>query len=215
MDEKKTSKGKKIPKATIIRLPIYLHYLTELAQKGISVVPSHDLAELAGGNGPQLRKDLSYLGEFGTRGVGYNVGRLAHHISKFMGLNKEQSVAIIGVGKLGMALINYKGFAEKGFKICAGFDNNSQMIGKKVDDLVIYDVRDLGKIIKEKDIEICIITVPASEAQSIADKLISCGIKAILNFAPIFLKVPDDVVACQIDLSIELQILSFYRTLLK
>jgi len=213
MGREKKIKEKKIPQAAIIRLPIYLRYLNELAQEGINVISSNELAELAGSNGPQLRKDLSYLGEFGTRGVGYDVERLAHYISSFMGLNKEQSVAIIGAGKLGTALCRYKGFAEKGFKICVIFDDDPNKIGKNIDDLLIEDIKNLEKELKEKNVEICIMAVPASQAQNIADKLVLYGINAILNFAPISLKVPENVVTRQIDLSVELQILSFFKVL--
>ena len=206
-------KKKMVPAVTITRLPVYLRYLNELARKGIPVISSHDLAELAGGNGPQLRKDLSFLGELGTRGVGYDVKELAHQISKFMGLDREQSVVIIGAGKLGTALLRYKGFAEKGFKIRAILDTDLQKVGKKIDDLLINDVENLERVIKEEKIEICIITTPASEAQKVADRVVSCGISAILNFAPVSLKVSDEVVVRQIDLSVELQILSFYKTL--
>ncbi|MDO8885930.1 redox-sensing transcriptional repressor Rex [Candidatus Oleimmundimicrobium sp.] len=207
------NKKKTIPAATVNRLPMYLRYLKELAQKGDTVISSYDLAELAGGNGPQLRKDLSYLGELGTRGVGYDVESLIHQISEFMGLNKEQSVAIIGAGKLGTALFGYEGFAEKGFKICAIFDTDLQKVDQKINGLFISDIKDLERIVGEKKIEICIITTPASEAQKVADKAVSSGINAILNFAPVSLKMPDRVVVRQIDLSIELQILSFYKAL--
>ena len=204
---------KMIPAATVTRLPVYLRYLNELTQKGIQVISSHDLAELAGGNGPQLRKDLSYLGELGTRGVGYEVKDLARQISKFMGLDREQLAAIIGAGKLGTALLHYKGFAEKGFRIRAIFDVDLQKVGKKIDGLFINDIEDLEKVVKEEKIEICIITTPASEAQKVVDRVVSCGISAVLNFAPVSLKVPDGIIVRQIDLSVELQILSFYKTL--
>ncbi len=205
-------KKEKIPKATIARLPLYLRSLSELAEKGVLVVSSYELAELSGGNAAQLRKDLSYFGEFGTRGVGYDVENLLYQISKFLGLTRDRSVAIIGMGKLGPALLGYRGFKEKGFKVVAIFDNDMRKIGNKIGDLEIIDLDLLEKVVKEKNIEVGVITTPAPAAQRIANLLVAAGIKSILNFAPAKIEVPSGVALRQVDLSVELQILSYHQT---
>lgn len=204
-------KRERIPKATIARLPLYLRSLSELAEKGVPVVSSYELAELAGGNAAQLRKDLSYFGEFGTRGVGYDVNHLLYQISKFLGLTRDRNVAIVGMGKLGPALLGYWGFKEKGFKIVSVFDNDMRKIGKKIDGLEIQDVDFLEREVKDKNIDIGIITTPALAAQHIANKLVAAGVKAILNFAPVTIVVPPEVILRQVDLAVELQILSFHQ----
>lgn len=204
-------KRERIPKATIARLPLYLRSLSELVEKGVPVVSSYELAELAGGNAAQLRKDLSYFGEFGTRGVGYDVNHLLYQISKFLGLTRERNVAIVGMGKLGPALLGYRGFKEKGFKVVSVFDNDMRKIGKKIDGLEIQDVDFLEREVKDKNIDIGIITTPALAAQHIANKLVAAGIRAVLNFAPVTIVVPPEVILRQVDLAVELQILSFHQ----
>ncbi|MDI6800305.1 MAG: redox-sensing transcriptional repressor Rex [Actinomycetota bacterium] len=206
-------KTKKIPQATVTRLPIYLRYLKELMASGVDVVSSSDLAELAGGNGPQLRKDLSFLGEFGTRGVGYDVGLLATQIADFMGLKRARNVAIIGAGRIGTALVKYKGFVEKGFPILAVFDSDPNKIGLTVDGLKVRSLGDLKEALKSENIEICVIATPAPKAQEALDGFAEAGIKAVLNFAPVSLKVPEGVTLRQIDLAVEMQILSFLSEL--
>ncbi|MEW6188645.1 MAG: redox-sensing transcriptional repressor Rex [Actinomycetota bacterium] len=206
-------KRKKIPQTTIARLPLYLRHLLKLARKGVRIISSYELAEHVGTNAAQLRKDLSYLGEFGTRGVGYDVGELIRQISKCLGLTREWKVAIVGMGKLGPALLGYKGFEQEGFKIVAIFDKNPKKIGKKMGNLVVSDVTNLKEVIeKVGGVDIGIITTPASAAQKVADQLIEAGIRAILNFAPVTLEVPSHVFLRQVDLSTELQILSYYLT---
>ncbi len=213
MEKERQAKLKKIPQATVTRLPIYLGYLNELMAKGVEVVSSSELAELAGGNGPQLRKDLSFLGEFGTRGVGYDTALLASQISDFMGLNRTRKVAIIGAGRIGTALLKYKGFSNKGFVISAIFDPDPSKIGLKIDDLKVKGLDQLEETLSENGIEVCIIATPAVKAQAILDRLIEAGIKAVLNFAPVSLKAPKDVTVRQIDLAVEMQILSFLSEL--
>lgn len=205
-------KKEKIPKATIARLPLYLRSLSELAEKGVPVVSSYELAELSGGNAAQLRKDLSYFGEFGTRGVGYDVEHLLYQISKFLGLTRDRNIAIIGMGRLGPALLGYQGFKEKGFKITAVFDNDIRKIGKKLNNIEVLDIDLMEGVIKEENIEIGVITVPAVAAQQVANRLVAAGIKAILNFAPTKIEVPEDVTLRQVDLAVELQILSYHQT---
>ncbi|MDI6891788.1 MAG: redox-sensing transcriptional repressor Rex [Actinomycetota bacterium] len=204
-------KKQQIPPTTVTRLPIYLRCLSKLSHRGIRIIPSHDLAELAGTSAAQLRKDLSCFGEFGTRGVGYDVDHLSHHLFKFLGLTRERKVAIVGLGKLGSALLRYSGFREKGFLVVAIFDRDSKKVGRRRDGLVVCDVSSLPEEVKRLGgVDIGIITTPASAAQEVADKLVSAGVKAILNFAPVSLDVPSDVFLREVDLSVELQILSFY-----
>lgn len=204
------NKNREIPPTTISRLPLYLRTLTNLKEKGVSYIPSHDLAEKAGSNAAQLRKDLSYLGEFGTRGVGYNIKQLHFQISRCLGLTKKYKIAIIGMGKLGPALKDYQGFKESGFEISAVFDSDPSKIGKKINKLIIEDVKNLKEVIRKKNIEIGIITTPAEAAQGVAETMVEGGISAILNFAPVYVEVSKKIVVRQVDLSNELQILSFY-----
>lgn len=204
-------KKEQIPSTTVTRLPIYLRCLSELSRRGVHIISSHELAELAGTSAAQLRKDLSYFGEFGTRGVGYDVDHLSHHLYKFLGLTRERKVVIVGLGKLGSALLRYRGFKEKGFLVVAVFDRDPKKVGKERDGLVVHDVSSLPEEVKRLGgVDIGIITTPSSAAQEVADELVSAGIKAILNFAPISLDTPSDVFLREVDLSVELQILSFY-----
>lgn len=204
---------KKISLATISRLPVYLRCLSDLVRKGTPIVSSQELAEAAGTSAAQLRKDLSYFGEFGTRGVGYDVSSLSYQITKYLGLTKKKKIIIVGTGKLGAALFRYRGFAEKNFEIVGIFDNDPRKIGKKRNGLVVKDVAELKEEIKKLgEVDIGIIATPATAAQKVAEKLVEAKVKAILNFAPVVLNVPKDVSLRQVDLAVELQILSFYRT---
>ena len=162
-------------------------------------------------NAAKVRKDLSYIGTYGTRGVGYDVEQLIYQISRELGLTDELSVAIIGFGNLGRALANYKGFAERGFNVAAVFDLDRSKIGEKVGGVKVRPIGDLPKVAASGAISIGIIATPAGSAQEVADLLVSSGVKAILNFAPAVLSVPEDVSLRKVDLSIELQILSFYQ----
>lgn len=200
-----------IPEATVARLPVYLRVLQELAVQQIQTVSSERLAEAAGVNPPKVRKDLSYLGSYGTRGVGYDVEYLTYQISRELGLTQDWPVALVGMGNLGQALAGYKGFPERGFRIAAAFDKDEGRIGEKVGDLVIEHVDDLERSLKEKGIAIAIIATPASAAQETAERLVAAGVRSILNFAPTVLTVPDRIHLRQVDLSVELQILAFYE----
>lgn len=203
-------KNSVLPSKTLARLISYLRCLQDLRTEGIQKISSEELSQRAGTKAAQLRKDFSYLGEFGVRGVGYNTQNLIEQISTRLGLNINRSAAIVGMGKLGPALLNYKGFPEHGFKIQAAFDKDSKKVGQKVGGIVIRDSSELVKTLKENPVDIGIIATPAEAAQSVANKLIKSGIKAILNFAPAILEVPDGVHLRQVDLSSELQILAFY-----
>lgn len=193
------------------RLPIYLRALLEASDPSNTTISSERLAELSGVNAAKVRKDLSYLGTYGTRGVGYDAEQLIAQISRELGLTDELNVAIIGFGNLGRALANYRGFAERGFNVVAVFDTDRSKIGEPVAGVKVRPLSDLPKVAASGVIAIGIIATPAAAAQTVADLLVSSGVKAILNFAPAVLTVPEDVSLRKVDLSIELQILSFYQ----
>lgn len=200
-----------IPEATVARLPVYLRVLQELADQRIGTVSSERLAEAAGVNPPKVRKDLSYLGSYGTRGVGYDVEYLIYQISRELGLTQDWPVAIIGAGNLGLALSGYKGFSQRGFRIAAIFDKDPERVGDEVGDLLVEHVDDLEGSLAEKGIPIGIIATPAPAAQETAERLVAAGVRSILNFAPTVLTVPEHIHVRQVDLSVELQILAFYE----
>ena len=200
-----------IPEATVARLPLYLRSLVDMTERGMQTISSEGLAEAAGVNSAKVRKDLSYLGSYGTRGVGYDVEYLIYQISRELGLTQDWNCVIVGVGNLGRALANYRGFGERGFRVSALVDIDETKVGKPVDSMVIEDFADLERIVKEREISIGIVATTAGAAQDAADRLVSAGVKSILNFAPTVLQVPDDVSLRKVDLSIELQILSFYE----
>jgi redox-sensing transcriptional repressor len=200
-----------IPEATVARLPVYLRVLQELQSQQIQTVSSERLAEAAGVNPPKVRKDLSYLGSYGTRGVGYDVEYLIYQISRELGLTQDWPVALVGMGNLGQALSGYKGFPERGFRIAAAFDKDADRVGEQVGNLQIEHIDDLERSLKEKGIAIAIIATPAAAAQETAERLVAAGVRSILNFAPTVLTVPERIHLRQVDLSVELQILAFYE----
>lgn len=203
-------KKAKIPDATIGRLSLYSRYLIEAYERGVTTVSSQSIADATGVTPAQVRKDLAYFGEFGTRGVGYNSKELYMHIMKILGLHKRWPVAIIGAGNLGRALSQYKGFHERGFDISCIFDNDPKKIGKKLSNINIYHLDVLEEKVKEFKIELGIIAVPAQAAQEVADKLVKAGIKGIMNFAPINITVPENIVLRRVDLSAQLEYLTYY-----
>ena len=201
-----------IPEATVARLPIYLRSLLDLAEgRGQLTVSSEELARLAGVNAAKVRKDLSYLGSYGTRGVGYDVEYLLYQITRELGLTQDWPTAIIGTGNLGRALASYKGFHERGFRISALFDVEESVIGTEVGGLIVRHLDDLKEVVTDEGISIGIIATPPGSAQEVAERLVDAGVKSILNFAPSVVNVPPDVTVRKVDLSIELQILSFYQ----
>lgn len=200
-----------IPEATVARLPLYLRSLVDMTERGTHTVSSESLAFAAGVNSAKVRKDLSYLGSYGTRGVGYDVEYLIYQISRELGLTQDWNCMIVGVGNLGHALANYKGFSARGFRVVALVDADERKIGEAVGEMAIEDFEDLERIAKERQVSIGIIATPAPAAQEAADRLAAAGVKSILNFAPAVIQVPDDVSLRKVDLSIELQILSFYE----
>jgi redox-sensing transcriptional repressor len=200
-----------IPEATVARLPIYLRALTALAERDVTTVSSEHLATAAGVNSAKLRKDLSYLGTYGTRGVGYDVNYLRYQIARQIGLTQDWSVVIVGIGNLGHALANYSGFGSRGFQIAGLIDSDPARVGEKVGDLEISPIDDLEDIIAEHHVSIGVIATPESNAQDVCDKLVAAGVRSILNFAPTVLAVPEQVDVRKVDLSIELQILAYHE----
>ena len=200
-----------IPEATVARLPVYLRSLLEVAAAGTATISSETLAEMAGVNAAKVRKDLSYLGSFGTRGVGYDVQYLLFQMSAELGLNQEWPVLIVGVGNLGHALANYRGFGERGFPVGALIDADPARVGERIGDLVVHGLDDLDEVVQRTGIAIGVIATPAGAAQEVADRLVAAGVRAILNFAPAMVTVPEDVSLRKVDLAVELQILSFYQ----
>jgi redox-sensing transcriptional repressor len=192
-------------------LPVYLRTLVELHAEQTTTISSERLAEMAGVNAAKVRKDLSYLGSYGTRGVGYDVEFLLYQMSRELGLTKDWPVAIVGVGNLGAALANYGGFSERGFPVAALVDADRQKVGTMLGDHEIRHVDELPELAAERGIAIGIIATPAAGAQDVADRLVAAGITSILNFAPAVLQVPPEASLRKVDLALELQILSFYR----
>ena len=179
----------------------------------LKIVSSFKIAEMTGINSAQIRKDLAYFGEFGKRGLGYPVTDLSRELKKILGLDKKWSVVIVGAGNLGKALVKYKGFQKKGFIIKGIFDNNPSKIGKRLDHIFIYDIKEVQKFIRTENISIGIIVVPADSAQEVADKMVIGGIKAILNFAPVHIVLPPEIKIHNVDLSIEFEGLTYYLNL--
>jgi redox-sensing transcriptional repressor len=200
-----------VPEATVARLAVYLRVLSGLAEQGVVTVSSEELATAAGVNSANLRKDLSHLGSYGTRGVGYDVAVLVERIENTLGLTRRLAVALVGVGNLGHALAGYGGFTTRGFHIAALLDADPNRIGEKIAGLVVRHVDELPEVVSELDIAIGVIATPAHAAQAVCDQLVDCGVTSILNFAPTVLVVPDGVDVRKVDLAIELQILSFYQ----
>jgi redox-sensing transcriptional repressor len=182
-----------------------------MAEQRTPTVSSERLAELAGVNAAKVRKDFSYLGSYGTRGVGYDVEYLLFQISRELGLTQDWPVVIVGIGNLGAALANYRGFSARGFRIVALVDADPLKCGKEVGGLVVEPLRDLPRIVAERGVAIGIIATPAAAAQEVAELLVTAGVTSVLNFAPIVIAVPPGVSLRKVDLSIELQILSFYQ----
>ncbi len=199
-----------IPEATIARLPLYLRALYALADRDIASVSSEELAAAAGVNSAKLRKDLSHLGSYGTRGVGYDVDYLIYQVSRELGLTQDWPVVIVGAGNLGRALANYGGFASRGFRVAALLDSDPAVIGSVIAGHRVRASDEIERVVADSGVMIGAITVPAVAAQGICDRLVAAGVTSILNFAPVVLSVPDGVDVRKVDLSIELQILAFH-----
>jgi redox-sensing transcriptional repressor len=199
-----------IPEATVARLPIYLRALYALADRDTATVSSEELAAAAGVNSAKLRKDLSHLGSYGTRGVGYDVEYLVYQVSRELGLTQDWPVVIVGAGNLGRALANYGGFASRGFRIAALLDCDPAVVGTTIARHTVRSAADIEDVVATHAVSIGVIATPAAAAQDVCDRLLAAGVTSILNFAPVVLNVPSGVDVRKVDLSIELQILAFH-----
>ena len=202
-----------IPRRTVYRLSVYLRCLAQLAENGVRTASSQALAEAAGVKPTQLRKDLTSFGHFGTRGLGYDVETLRNGIAEALGRKQLQPVVLVGVGHLGLALLAYKGFERESFEIVAGFDVDVKRKRRKTYSQPILSLDKLERFVRAYKIHMAIITVPASVAQEVANRLVAAGVNAILNFAPLVLHVPVNVVVSNVNLAIELENLSYFRSL--
>jgi len=203
---------KKISDPTISRLSTYYRTLGNLIEKGVQTVSSDTIAHINDITSAQVRKDLSFFGSFGKRGLGYNTQVLRAEIGRILGLGKEWNIALIGAGNIGRALLDYEEFKKQGFIFKALFDNAPEKVGSKLKGLVIHHIEDACHVIRKQKIEIAIIAVPANKAQEVVDAMVQCGVRAFLNFAPITVKTPDNVQVKYENMSIELEALSFYLT---
>ena len=207
--------GRGIPDATVARLPVYHRVLRDLAEDGVQTVSSEHLALACGVSSAKLRKDLSHLGSYGTRGVGYDVSFLSYHISRELGLSQPWGVVIVGVGNLGHALVSYRGFASRGFEIVGLLDSHPDVVGEQVSasgvDLLVQPMAELEHVVRSSGAHIGVIATPADAAQGVCDRLVAAGVRSILNFAPVVLVVPEGVEVRKVDLAVELQILAFHE----
>jgi redox-sensing transcriptional repressor len=199
-----------IPEIVIGRLPVYLRALQRMEQFGQQVTSSHELGQMLSISPPQIRKDLSQFGEFGKQGTGYNVKYLAGQLRKILNLDQVWDMVIVGAGDVGHALARYQGFLDRGFQVKMIFDSNQDIIGTKTGDLTVLDIADMAETIKEANVRVALLAVPAASAQEVTDILVKVGIKAILNYAPIQLNTPKDVRVENIDPALHLQKMSFY-----
>lgn len=200
---------KRIADSTIRRLSLYLRHLEDAEERGVETISSDDLARRGGTTSAQVRKDLSFFGSFGKRGLGYSVPELAGRLREIMGLGRTWRVAIIGAGKIGTALASYRGFQQRGFVIVGAYDTNPEKVGRALDGVVVRSMRDLAADVSRERPDIAILTVPGEDAQTVADQLVVAGIKAIMSFAPVQLQVPPDVALKTVNMAIELEGLSF------
>jgi redox-sensing transcriptional repressor len=201
-----------IPRKTVYRLSLYFRILERLHQNRIETVSSDALAKAAGVKPTQLRKDLTYFGQFGTRGLGYNVDALLSQLTNVLRTARFQPVILVGAGNLGSALLRYDGFAKEGFEIVAAFDIRPEGAKNAHSKVRVYPIDGMTGFVRENGIKLAILTVPAAAAQSVANELVEAGIQAILNFSPIILQVPDHVVVNNVNLAIELENLSYFIT---
>lgn len=199
-----------IPEPTLRRLSYYLRYLERFKEKGIDIISSKELSSALGLSDAQVRRDLFTLGGFGKRGVGYDVDKLFNYLNSFLGVDDLQKMILVGCGNLGKALLQYKGFKKRKFIITHAFDNDKRLIGKKIAGIDIRDIKEMKKEVQKHKIIYGIIAAPASSAQEVVDNMIDCGIKSILNFAPIKIHVPRGVVVSSVDLTTELEWLSYH-----
>lgn len=202
---------RRVPEATVERLPVYLRCLSSLGDDGVERVSSDQIAELAGVNAAKVRKDLSFLGSYGTRGVGYEVSYLVYQIQQELGLNHEWPVVVVGAGNLGQALSAHQGFGQKGFPVAGIVDVDSTKIGAVIGGVRVRHIDELSQIVASKNVAIGVIAVPADAAQDAADRLVRSGVTSILSFAPVVLSVPSGISVRPVDLALELQVLSYHE----
>ena len=200
---------RKIADSTVRRLSLYLRYLEEFETEGQATVSSEALATRGGTTSAQVRKDLSFFGSFGKRGLGYPVAELSERLRRILGLDRRYRVVVVGAGKIGSALVQYRGFRARGFDIVALFDSDPSKVGRAYDGLVVRDVAELDQALLKEAPDIGIIVVPGDQAQAVADRLVTGGVRAVLNFAPAPLHVPDAVALKNVNLALELEALSF------
>ena len=207
-------KFSKIPSATITRLSLYSRALEELMHGHVNIIASDKLAQKCGVNPAQVRKDLAYFGEFGVRGVGYFVKELLFEIKKILGLNRRWNMALVGIGNLGLALVAHENFPKQGYEFVAVFDTDPKKVGRRLPSgQVIHAIEDLDKVIKEKSIEIGVIATPSFHAQSSARRLVDAGVKAILNFAPLQIQMPEGFIVENVDFTVKLDNLAYHLTM--
>jgi redox-sensing transcriptional repressor len=211
-DENGEPQPRRIPEATVLRLPVYQRILTELLRGGQSTVSSEQLAALAQMGAAKVRKDLSLLGSFGTRGTGYDAAFLVAQIDRALGVDRHWPVSVVGIGNLGRALINSKGFFSRGFRVTSLFDVHPDVVGQDVGGLIVRHLDELGALEPLERPVIGVVATPASAAQEASEALVRAGVRSVLNFAPRVLELPSDVFVRYVDLSIELQVISFYES---
>lgn len=200
---------RKIAESTVRRLSLYLHLLEDFQGQGAVTVSSEALAARAGTSSAQVRKDLSFFGSFGKRGLGYSVPELRAQLQDILGLSEAHHVVVVGAGKIGSALAQYGGFADRGFRVTAVYDSDPERVGTRWDGLVVRHVRFLERDLGREPLDIAIVTTPPEAAQEVTDRLVRAGIRAILNFAPVPLVVPDDVAVKNVNMAFELETLSY------
>ena len=203
---------RKVADSTVRRLSLYLRFLDDFEGQGVETVSSEALAQRGGTTSAQVRKDLSFFGSFGKRGLGYYVPELAQRLRQILGLGRRYRVAMIGAGKIGSALVQYRGFTQRGFDIVAIFDNDPAKIGTQWNGLTVLPIDRLEQELKAQQVDMAVLVTPGDAAQSVAERVVSQGVKAILNFAPVQLSVPDDVVVKTVNLALELETLSYALT---
>ncbi len=199
-----------IPEVVILRLPLYVRVLTQLRDESVEIVSSRDLGERLGVTPAQIRKDLSYFGRFGKQGRGYNTSYLISALREVLGLDREWHTAVVGVGRLGRAIINYPGFSPEGFKVVAAFDADPAQVGTEIGSVVVRGMGEMERTIRDEDIDIVIVAVPSVYAQDVIDTIVRCGVRAILNYAPIAARVPEDVRVRNIDPVLALQTMTYH-----
>jgi len=212
MNSQASTPVKHIADSTVRRLSAYLRFLEDFENRGLTTISSEELANRGGTTSAQVRKDLSFFGSFGKRGLGYSVPELAGRLREILGLGKEWRVVIVGAGKIGSALAQYRGFRQRGFNILAAYDNNGEKIGRKLEGIPVRDIAQLERDIQRDKPDIVVLTVPGDEAQNVVDRVVKAGVKAILNFSPAQLHAPADVAIKTVNMAMELEGLSFALT---